>query len=106
MKVSIPLVLLASGSFASAWKIHFAYAGGKSLDSHGTRGSGCVNLRVMDEKLAWYNVDFATNNWPDPNRVRLYRYQNCATLEWDSNRKGRNDLRPDRQIWSYKIDHD
>jgi hypothetical protein len=106
MKVSIPLIAIASTSFASAWNIHFAYVGGKALDVHGTRGSGCVNLRVTDQKLGWYNVDFATSGWPDPNRVRLYSGQNCAGLEWDSNRKGKNDLKPDRKILSYKIDHD
>jgi hypothetical protein len=106
MKVSTPLLVLASTTLASAWKIHFAYVGGKFLDSHGTRGSGCVNLRVTDEKLAWYDVEFKTNNWPDPNRVRLYRNLNCATLEWDSNKNGKNDLKPDRQILSYKVDHD
>jgi len=106
MKVSIPLMVIISSSVASAWKIHFAYIGGKFLDTHGVEGSGCQNLRVTDEKLGWYDVDFATSHWRDPNRVRLYRGLNCATLEWDSNKKGKNDLRPDRKILSYIIDHD
>src|SRR5947208_10830247 len=106
MKLTAILTALTLTSAASAWTLNFHYVSGQYIDAHGTRGSGCVNLRTVNSMVKDYDFNPKTDFWPDPNRVRLYTNTNCDGLAWDSNHVGHSDLIPDRYVRSYIVDHD
>ncbi|KAL2156207.1 hypothetical protein VTH82DRAFT_952 [Thermothelomyces myriococcoides] len=95
MKASV--IVAALLPLASAWKLKVSTTDGRSVTSHGTTNSGCVNYDVGALKVN--KVDFDDSAFADT--FELYTNRNCDKLNY-RNGDGTHKLKA-RTVRSYKV---
>ncbi|KAJ9648246.1 hypothetical protein H2201_001502 [Coniosporium apollinis] len=103
MKLTTILVSAIAAATASAWEVDFHYANGQVIYAHGTRDTGCNELRLKNVKMSKFVFKPATDWYVDPTRIRVYLDNDCKQLSVDTD-EGEFDLKPDRIIRAYRVD--